>query len=454
MSISLRTRSSSRRQHSQPDADHDLVERQLTADPVDDFWSPYLTAAEAALRVPGLVTATSAATETTEPDTETDEIPSEERVVESDEDTPDPLDEAFQNIDDPWAIAPSTAVETEVDHPEVDPTDGSDVDDPWADAVSAVLESAAAGAAATTVTGVDDETRPGGVDEFADELTDDPDETVALLPSPPPPLSEILPPGTSLDDLTDSSPADTDVDTSLLPPPPADLLDEPGDTNVDEMTDTEDSPFFVTPEPEPIPPVDASLPLAEPVVDPGPDYPFIVTPEPEPIPSVEGALAEPLTDPEPDHPFIVTPEPEPIPNVESSSAPIVDPGPDHPYFVTPEPEPIPNVEASTPSAPSVLPPAPETPEGERMEWTLRGSDTPSVLPAPPPPPSADPIFASPEPATTTAVEDEMLAPVLETSSECPSCGSHAKIDLVDRRRGIQHLSCTSCYRMWQAWISE
>ncbi len=39
----------------------------------------------------------------------------------------------------------------------------------------------------------------------------------------------------------------------------------------------------------------------------------------------------------------------------------------------------------------------------------------------------------------------------EATSEhvCPACGGPASIDIMDRARGIRHMSCDSCFKMWQ-----
>ncbi|MDH3706747.1 MAG: hypothetical protein OES57_11825, partial [Acidimicrobiia bacterium] len=109
--------------------------------------------------------------------------------------------------------------------------------------------------------------------------------------------------------------------------------------------------------------------------------------------------------------------------------------------------------ATTPTTPPIeseLPPPPPMPPGERMEWSLRGDTTTG---------QTDPLFAPPRDSTPATAPGVMLGTDNGTATAisgnvCPTCGSAAKIDLIDRHRGLQHLSCVSCYRVWQSWLER
>ncbi|HEX7094670.1 MAG TPA: hypothetical protein VF183_02225 [Acidimicrobiales bacterium] len=42
-----------------------------------------------------------------------------------------------------------------------------------------------------------------------------------------------------------------------------------------------------------------------------------------------------------------------------------------------------------------------------------------------------------------------LADIPPESRACPRCGEPARLDINDRTRGVLHLSCDACFKMWQ-----
>ena len=56
---------------------------------------------------------------------------------------------------------------------------------------------------------------------------------------------------------------------------------------------------------------------------------------------------------------------------------------------------------------------------------------------------------STEPAPAAATPAAPVVDVRSTSHTCPRCGGNARVDIHDRSRGLMHLSCDSCFKMWQ-----
>lgn len=57
--------------------------------------------------------------------------------------------------------------------------------------------------------------------------------------------------------------------------------------------------------------------------------------------------------------------------------------------------------------------------------------------------------------SVTAVDEDQvirarrLADVPPSARVCPRCGDLARLDINDRTRGVLHLSCDGCFKMWQ-----
>ncbi len=444
MSLSLRSRRSDRPRTGRR---ADAPANPPAANTTDEFWSPYLTAAEAELRIPGLKVA-SPAPPMPEPD------------------TAEPESTATTDCDLPLDGAGGALVEAGAG------PDGQ-MDADWA-ALLAIATAPIEDTAAPPATVVSPQAEPAG-------LTD--------LPEPPPDAA-----WPTLGDDPPASPVSMSaleaLPVELRPPPPPESSPGPA---------ADDDPFFTTPEAEPIP---RATPAGSAPPPPDTDHPFFVTPQTDPIaPATTLASAPPPPPPDTDHPFFVTPQTDPIAPATTlaSAPPPPPPDTDHPFFVTPQTDPIAPATSPAPPPPPVsgLPAPPDLHRGDRMDWSLRGTTAPehatAALPAPP---RADDQPAPPMPvsselvAPTTPDDDERMnwhlqhadAPVgdvppglssdqslfagapasstdtmavpVETGGQCPSCGSGAKIDLVDRRRGIQHLSCTRCFRVWQEWLTD
>ena len=382
MSLSLRSRRSDRPRTGRR---ANAPANPPAADPADEFWSPYLTAAEAELRIPGLKVA-SPAPPTPEPDTA-----------------------------------------------EPEPTATTDGDDLPLDGAGGALAEAGAG--------------PEG------EMDAD---WAALLAIATAPIEDTpAPPATGVSPQAE----------------PADLTDLPE------------------------PPPDAAWPILgdDPPASPAPMSALEALPVELPPPPPPESSPGPAAD---DDPFFTTPEAEPIPRATPAGSAPPPPDADHPFFVTPQTDPIPPATSPPPPPVSGLPAPPDLHRGDRMDWSLRGTTSPEhATSAPLPPPRADDRPVPPMPVSSELVppatpdDDERMnrhlqhadAPVgdvppglssdqslfagapasstdtmavaVETGGQCPSCGSGANIDLVDRRRGIQHLSCTGCFRVWQEWLT-
>lgn len=57
-----------------------------------------------------------------------------------------------------------------------------------------------------------------------------------------------------------------------------------------------------------------------------------------------------------------------------------------------------------------------------------------------------------EPVAATVddvIRSRRLADVPPSARVCPRCGDLARLDINDRTRGVLHLSCDACFKMWQ-----
>ena len=52
------------------------------------------------------------------------------------------------------------------------------------------------------------------------------------------------------------------------------------------------------------------------------------------------------------------------------------------------------------------------------------------------------------------LRDEIRLPRADDEQTCPHCGSRARVDIHDPMRGRIHLSCESCFKMWQQQVEQ
>ncbi|TML06945.1 MAG: hypothetical protein E6G39_20725 [Actinobacteria bacterium] len=52
------------------------------------------------------------------------------------------------------------------------------------------------------------------------------------------------------------------------------------------------------------------------------------------------------------------------------------------------------------------------------------------------------------------LRDEIRLPCADDEHTCPHCGARASIDIHDPMRGRIHLSCESCFKMWQQQVEQ
>ena len=52
------------------------------------------------------------------------------------------------------------------------------------------------------------------------------------------------------------------------------------------------------------------------------------------------------------------------------------------------------------------------------------------------------------------LRDEIQLPRADAEHTCPQCGARARIDIHDPMRGRIHLSCDSCFKMWQQRVES
>jgi formate dehydrogenase maturation protein FdhE len=73
-------------------------------------------------------------------------------------------------------------------------------------------------------------------------------------------------------------------------------------------------------------------------------------------------------------------------------------------------------------------------------------------------PNAQPAEAAPQTDEKQSMMRRLLnkdskpmskTPETKSAHACPSCGTEANVDISDPWRGLLHMNCPSCFKMWQ-----